>query len=162
MRELTTHVITDADASIKLRSDDPGHGGAAHDYRVTFERDGASVDLGRIAFQTGPVGEFGVNGLTHEVLLSILIDRLGAFQLGPYPSRYNADALQHCHYAQAALFQRTKDRMAAGVEGKAMAHDPAVKSTDASAKHPEAALASMVPSAEPGPHPGEGQVAAGA
>lgn len=156
MRELTTHVITEADASIKLRSDEPGHGGAAHDYRVTYERDGSSVDLGRIAFQSGPVGEHGVNGLTHEVLLSILIDRLEAFQLGPFPSRYNADALQHCHYAQAALFQRTRDRMAAGVEGKNVAHDPAPKSVDASAKAPEPAPISGL-AATPGPHPGAGQ-----
>jgi hypothetical protein len=72
-----------------------------------------------LSFQDGPVKENGegVNGITHEVLLAILIDRLMGFQSGQYANDYNAKALTHLQVALDALHQRTRDREARGVEG---------------------------------------------
>jgi hypothetical protein len=58
-----------------------------------------------------------VNGLTHEALLAILIDRLEAYQAGPYKSSYNEDALFSLNAAQLHLQRRTRERMQRGVEG---------------------------------------------
>jgi hypothetical protein len=72
-----------------------------------------------IIFQNGPVSVDGngVNGITHEALLAILIDRLEGFQAGPYANPHNAKALNHLREAQTALQARTRERMARGVEG---------------------------------------------
>ena len=70
-----------------------------------------------IEFQNGPINEVGVNGVTHEALLSILCDRMRGFQAGPYASADNAEALACMEQAQTALQRRTKARMARGVEG---------------------------------------------
>ncbi|ODT86711.1 MAG: hypothetical protein ABS78_15575 [Phenylobacterium sp. SCN 70-31] len=68
-------------------------------------------------FQNGPIGEVGVNGLTHEALLAILVDRLRAFQAGPFSCRENALALTKLEEAQQWLGARTRARMVRGVEG---------------------------------------------
>ena len=52
-----------------------------------------------------------------ETLLAVLIDRLQAFQTGPYACRENALALTHLQDAQHWLQHRTRARMARGVEG---------------------------------------------
>ncbi len=59
----------------------------------------------------------GVNGITHEVLLEIVADRLRSFQKGPYSCKANACALTHIEEAQHWLQQRTIERMRRGVEG---------------------------------------------
>ncbi len=70
-----------------------------------------------ILFQNGPINEAGVNGITHEALLAILIDRLRGFQAGPFKSKANACALTHMEEALMWLNQRTLERMRRGVEG---------------------------------------------
>jgi hypothetical protein len=70
-----------------------------------------------IEFQNGPIKEVGVNGLTHEVLLAILADRLRCFQAGAFANEFNAEALSHIEAAQAALQARTRERMSRNVEG---------------------------------------------
>lgn len=70
-----------------------------------------------LLFQNGPIAEAGVNGLTHEVLLEILIDRIAGFQAGPFACQANADCLEHLKAAQEVLLNRTRERMARGVEG---------------------------------------------
>jgi len=70
-----------------------------------------------VLFQNGAIGDVGVNGVTQEVLLSIVADRLRSFQAGPYACPENALALSHVESAQAALHSRTKARVARGVEG---------------------------------------------
>lgn len=69
-----------------------------------------------ISFQNGPVKEHGVNGVTNEALLAILIDRI-EFLNGKFHSADNDKALNHCKLALEALERRTKERMARGVEG---------------------------------------------
>lgn len=70
-----------------------------------------------LLFQNGPIPEAGVNGLTHEVLLEILIDRLSGFQAGQFACDANQLCLDHLKAAQEILLNRTRERMARGVEG---------------------------------------------
>lgn len=68
-------------------------------------------------FQNGPIKEFGVNGVTQESLLAIIIDRLKSFQSGPFACEANAFALSHCKSALHELQKRTRARIARGIEG---------------------------------------------
>jgi hypothetical protein len=70
-----------------------------------------------IRFQNGPIRDSGVNGVSQEALLAIVIDRLRAFQRGPYLCRENAIALTHLEDALGWLQRRTRDRLKRGVEG---------------------------------------------
>ncbi len=125
MRTLTDHIAFADQASqlaIKV-TDEPGHGGANHRYEVGgFDptRNPSCAwpahDL-LILFQNGPIKEFGVNGVTQEALLAIVIDRLRSFQAGPFSCRENAIALTSCEEALMWLQKRTRDRLARGVEG---------------------------------------------
>ena len=120
MRELTSHIVNPANDKIKIEVlDDPGSGGACHDYAISIPPDNPNfpTPVWRLSFQNGPIAEAGVNGLTHEALLAILEDRLIYFQKGPYACRENAIALTSIQEAQMWLQKRTRDRMARGVEG---------------------------------------------
>lgn len=125
MRELLSHKVNPANDTLTITViDEPGHGGACHDYHITGFENEVEFDVGRlridnvlIQFQNGPIAEVGVNGITHEALLAILIDRLEAFQSGEYACQENGMALQSLRAAQYWLHERTKGRMARGVEG---------------------------------------------
>lgn len=130
MRELTGHKVNPANDVLKIEViDQPGSGGASHRYDITgFETvdnpsaiapDGYQVNFSRsiILFQNGPIAEAGVNGITHEALLAILIDRLEAFQAGKFANDYNAAALDHLRSAQGVLLDRTRERISRNVEG---------------------------------------------
>lgn len=79
--------------------------------------DPSRVVLETIVFQRGPVAE-GRNGVTSEMLLLILIDRLQGFQGGPLPSEFTATALTHLGEALGALRRRASDRIGRGVLGQ--------------------------------------------
>lgn len=118
MRKLTDHIVNPANDLIEIAVlDEPGQGGACHDYRVRFmNANGVGINH-MIQFQNGPIADVGVNGLTHEVLLAIIADRLRAFQAGPYACRDNELALEAVTEARFFLQRRTKERMDRGVEG---------------------------------------------
>lgn len=114
LRQLDHHKVNPANDRLNVTvMDQPGAAGACHQYMI----DGEGIDPVFIDFQDGPIAEVGVNGLTHEVLLAILQDRLEGFQSGPYAHLYNDLALQHIVAAQTILKKRTEERMARGVEG---------------------------------------------
>lgn len=118
-RKINSHRINPANDLINiLVTDEPGPGGANHVYVVEFP-DG-KLDT-TINFQKGPIAENGINGLTQEVLIAICVDRLQAFQKGPFACRENALALTKLEEAQQWLFHRTLARMQRGVEGKTVA-----------------------------------------
>lgn len=130
MREITSHRVNPANDKLVLQVlDAPGSGGANHLYRVSgFDSatnpsdpwatmHGMPGKHSTILFQNGPIPENGTNGLTHEVLLAILIDRLTCFQEGPFASSFNAEARYHLLAAQDRLQARTRERMARNVEG---------------------------------------------
>lgn len=113
-RRIRTHETTDADQSILIAAlGAPGHGGAHQDYALTINDDSRWL----LHFQEGPVKEAGVNGLTQEALLAIVIDRLRCFQAGPFACRENAIALTHIETGLLWLKMRTLERTARGVEG---------------------------------------------
>lgn len=117
-RELDDHKVNPANDSIVVAAvDQPGSGGANHRYEATWGDGDDVLQLRVIDFQNGPINEVGVNGLTHEVLLAIVADRLRSFQKGPYATRYNALALTKIEEAQNWLNRRTLERMRRGVEG---------------------------------------------
>lgn len=126
MREITTHMTNPANEQLRiLVMDVHGPGGANHLYLIdgfdTAKNPSGDPDFTyegmEILFQNGAIGEVGVNGVTHEALLAILIDRLEAFQKGPYACTENATALDFLRGALFALHSRTRKRQARGVEG---------------------------------------------
>lgn len=131
-RRLTDHQVNPANDRLTIEVlDEPGSGGAHHVYEVSglredgnpfFCRTGRVEDLRwqdekLIVFQNGPINEVGVNGITHEALLAIIVDRMRSFQAGPYACRENALALTKLEEAQHWLHHRTRGRMQRGVEG---------------------------------------------
>lgn len=128
MRELTHHKLAGLNDALRIEVlDEPGPGNACHDYAISFhderygcDRSPLSERFGRnciIGFQKGPVAEAGVNGISNESLLAVLIDRMQGFQSGPFACRDNAIALTHLEEALMWLQKRTQDRLARGVEG---------------------------------------------
>ncbi len=116
MRTINDHKVNPANDRINITvTDEPGAGGANHEYHVSW--DGFPNGGVVLKFQNGPIAEAGVNGLTQEVLLAICVDRLRSFQAGPYACRENALALTKIEEAQHWLHHRTLARMARGVEG---------------------------------------------
>tara|TARA_R110000868_G_scaffold357089_1_gene618496 strand:+ start:106 stop:501 length:396 start_codon:yes stop_codon:yes gene_type:complete len=127
MRTLTDHTVPGDSANHQLTIevlDEPGQGGACHYYGIygmysktnesNPDKDETAVKL---CFQNGPIKEFGVNGVTHEALMAIVIDRLRSFQAGPFANEFNAVALTDCEHALFMLQTRTRERIARGVEG---------------------------------------------
>lgn len=114
MREITSHRVNPLNDKLTITvTDEPGAGGANHRYEVG----GPAGPMGLVSFQNGPIAENGINGLTQEVLLAIVIDRLQSFQKGQFACRENALALTKLEEAKHWLFSRTLERMTRGVEG---------------------------------------------
>ena len=127
MRKLLHHIVG-GDKAHQLEvqvQDEPGQGNACHKYGIYgFHTKGNPSDPTSdetsliILFQNGPIWDSGsVNGITHEALLAVLIDRVEGFQSGPYKSNHNAEALAAIHLALHHLQARTHERIARGVEG---------------------------------------------
>lgn len=123
MRTLTDHKTNGLNEALTINVlDGPGAGGANHVYEILADerlvtlKPGVTVHT-QINFQNGPIQEAGVNGISQEALLAVVIDRLRSFQAGPYACRENAVALTNCEQAMMWMQKRTRDRMARGVEG---------------------------------------------
>ena len=122
-RELTGHKVNGANEALFVEAlDEPGCGGASHHYGIGGfkHRNWSETDdetYLNVRFQNGPIADAGTNGVTHEALLAILIDRLQGFQSGKFACRENALALTKLQEAQMWLKSRTEARLARGVEG---------------------------------------------
>jgi hypothetical protein len=122
-RKITDHIVEGDSVNHQLEiaaTDDVGAGGANHNYYILGPANGphSTRDYHTLHFQNGPISENGVNGITQEALLVIIIDRLRCFQKGAFATRENALALTHCEDALHWLQHRTRDRMRRGVEGR--------------------------------------------
>ena len=117
MRRITSHKVEGVNEALEVSTNDSrGPGGAPTWYVVRGDRRGGlACDLD---FQAGNPSEVGVNGLTNEALLAVVIDRLQGFQSGPFSCRENALALTHLEDAMHWLQHRTRARVARGVEGQ--------------------------------------------
>lgn len=89
--------------------------GSFPNYSVFSSNGEADVIL---RFQDGPILEVGINGVTNEALLAIVIDRLRDFQAGDFSCRENALALTHIETGLLWLHKRTADRIGRNVEGR--------------------------------------------
>lgn len=116
MRKIKTHVVEGDSLNHQLDVevlDEPGSGGANHSYAIGYNNE----QLTAFKFQNGPIAEAGVNGISNEALLAIVMDRLEGFSKGPFPSAYSDSALVYITWALNALKARTSERLARGVEG---------------------------------------------
>jgi hypothetical protein len=111
---LTDHKINELNEALMITTDerDEQYGNASHAYDVQGFGEGLLIK-----FQRGPIKEVGVNGVSNEALLAILIDRMRGFQSGPFACRENACALTKLEEALHWLHSRTRSRVARGVEG---------------------------------------------
>lgn len=110
MRDITDHHDGHGlNESILITADDPGPGGASHNYVAAID----GVPVATIQFQEGPRNEPGSHpGITEAALLAILIDHLRSFQAGPYACRENAIQITHLeetlHWTKARADARAK------------------------------------------------------
>ncbi len=126
-REILGHSIDPEIDKIKIIANDhPGPGGANHRYVIVGYDPASNTSLYPqltdeistvLLFQNGPIPKSGVNGITNEVLLAIVADRLRSFQLGKFSCRENTLALTKIEEALHWLHHRTRARMERGVEG---------------------------------------------
>lgn len=89
-----------------------GAGDEGHLYRVVA----GPVDL-TLKFQQGGVATAGVNGITSEVLLAVLIDRTKHLD-SKFPCIENREALLRLEKALMWFNTRTANRQKRGVEGQ--------------------------------------------
>lgn len=71
-------------------------------------------------FQDGPIGVHGVNGTTNEEVLDLVTERITSLNTmdgGKYACPENEVALTYLRAVRRALEERTRLRMARGVEG---------------------------------------------
>ena len=122
-RRITTHEVSGLNEALLINVlDEPGHGGACHEYQIcrcvrNTGDENDDIELCMINFQNGPIKEHGVNGISGEALLAIVRDRLECFQAGQYACETNQQALDHVVAAMEALASRTRERVERGVEG---------------------------------------------
>lgn len=114
-REIVDHVVEGKSFNLSvLAEDEPGIGGANHAYTIAHVGMERSLN---IDFQNGALKETGVNGVTDEALVAIVIDRLRGFQKGQFSCRENSLALTHLETGLMWLQARSRDRIRRGVEG---------------------------------------------
>lgn len=99
----------------KVYCEDEWKYNAPHHFNV--ETAEGNHPLCHIDFQEGPIKEVGVNGVTNEDLLLMVLSRLEAFQHSEYRSDENAEAIQCINEAMYALSKRTISREIREVEG---------------------------------------------
>ena len=116
MREIKLSKINKLNSTINILAEDRDiETGSCIEYQIDYGY--GDSDFIPIPFQNGNPEE-GINGISNETLLAILIDRLQGFQTGKFSSRETAIALTHLEEALMWLEKRTRERIERGVEGK--------------------------------------------
>lgn len=110
-REVTYHLQNDRQPFL-YAGENVAPGNAPQTYRIQIDNGntGYNVPIEFISLEE--------NGVTNEVLLAIVIDRLEGFQAGPFACDENGDALEFARRSLMALHRRTRERLARGVENK--------------------------------------------
>lgn len=109
MKEITEHETNVANKKLKVNAIDP----ADSNFGYAHCRYELNPELGKIIvleFQNGPVRDVGVNGITHEALIAVILDRLRAFQTGGFKCRENSLAITKLEEALMWLHKRTQNR----------------------------------------------------
>lgn len=120
-RQLHTHILlpncpAELNSHLKIEAiGEPQHDGSVREYKIDApDYPGA----GFIVFHTGPHNEGQtINGLTNEVLLAIVLDRMQAWQSGPFQCPENAESALHIERALDAIRRRAAKRHDRGVLG---------------------------------------------
>lgn len=111
-----TELIREEDNNVKVFHDMDGAPG--QEYLVARQDGGDRPDiLAAISFQNGAPAENGVNGVTLESMLAILIHRTQILD-GKFPSEHNKLAIAHMKQALQEFDSRTAERKARGVVGR--------------------------------------------
>lgn len=118
MRELTT-IQKREKLNRVFAADEPGNGGANHEYIVLCENlSRETAEPIEIAFQNGPRKDpDSISGVLDTDLLEIVRDRLNGFQNGKFATRENAIALTHIEEALLWMNKRVEDRIERNVLG---------------------------------------------
>lgn len=117
-REITSHRVNGLNEALSITVlDEPGSGGACHEYEIKAWNGEQNVHYVHFQFQNGPINVAGPNGISNEALLAIVRDRLEGFQSGMFACDDNAKALAAVDEAITWLHKRTKERTERGVEG---------------------------------------------
>lgn len=97
-----------------IKMDEATKGGAESLY---FVEDFSGKHITTIKFQDRPTDQ-GFCGVTNELLIDIIIDRLEGFQAGPFPCEANQNALEKLLEVREILIARHVDRKERGVFNK--------------------------------------------
>ena len=119
MREITWNNESALNQHLVITSDDfdQTNGNAAHKYSIHVGGSESGAVTVAMQFQNGPLQEAGINGISEEALLAVVIDRLQCFQTSQYACRENALALTKLEEAVHWLGHRTQSRRRREVEG---------------------------------------------
>ncbi len=119
VRMITSHKSNAVNEAIDISADprDAENGNASHEYKLYYIDQSEKACVQQLSFQHGPIGEVGVNGVTNEALLAIIIDRMQGFQSSKWSCRENAIVLTKLQEAMMWLQERTRERQNRGVEG---------------------------------------------
>jgi hypothetical protein len=119
MRQIREHESNPLNKQVEVWADEQQpDSGTSHDYAIRVKGElPENVWIVHLEFQKGPIAEKGVNGITNEVLLAVLIDRYRGLQSGKFPCRENAITLTKLEEALMWQYKRTRDREARVVEG---------------------------------------------
>lgn len=130
IREIYHHQTVDPGDTLNARltvwSDirDPNGGNAAHHYQIVHPDRGEPAAA--VHFQHGPRNVPGSEpGITDQALLSILIDRYGGYQSGPFACPENEEVLTHLTAALTMMGKRSRARREQGVIGQLLNHKSA-------------------------------------
>ena len=88
---------------------------APHHYKVIDINNDKVVT--EVNFQEGPIKENGINGMSNEDGILMIIDRLEHFQNSDWKCEENAEAIEYFYKGIDALRRRTNKRAERGVEG---------------------------------------------
>ena len=117
MRELNT-IQKREKLNTVFAVDEPGNGGANHEYLIAVDRGLAVPKEVNVSFQNGArKDENAIHGVLDTDLLEIVRDRLKGFQNGDFATRENAIALTHIEEALLWMNKRVEDRIERNVLG---------------------------------------------
>jgi hypothetical protein len=115
--KLTDHEINDCNKQIEVTFEP-----ATYSYSIVAKpsKDTPAGDFWhlRMPFHRGDPARVGVNGITIEILIAIVIDRLEAFEQSNMTCIYNKLAITFLRGALALLKARADERASRGVQGK--------------------------------------------
>lgn len=117
-RDLTEHKVGSLNEALQViaigQPQPPGM--ACCDYSIRVPTGKGVYRTDPLIFQKGDPKD-GINGISNEVLLAVVLDRLRGFQTGLGNCRENAIAITNIETALLYLQKRTRERMERGVEG---------------------------------------------